>query len=54
MALIRLSIKNGIVKEEERIGLKRRIRDVHQAPDGSIWLLVDAKQGGLLRMTPEP
>ena len=53
MSLIRVSIKNGIPMEEERIGLFRRIRDVHQAPDGSLWLLVDAKQGGMLRMTPE-
>ncbi|MBC8065374.1 MAG: PQQ-dependent sugar dehydrogenase [Chlorobia bacterium] len=52
-SLIRVSIKNGIAKEEERIGLQRRIRDVHQAPDGSIWLLVDAKSGGLLRLAPE-
>lgn len=53
MSLIRVSIKNGIAKEEERIGLQRRIRDVHQAPDGSLWLLVDAKQGELLRVSPE-
>ncbi len=50
-ALIRVSIRNGVAKEEERINLRRRIRDVHQAEDGSIWLLVDAKQGGLLRMS---
>ncbi len=53
MSLIRVSLKNGIAKEEERIKLFRRIRDVHQASDGSVWLLVDSKQGGLMRMTPE-
>jgi aldose sugar dehydrogenase len=54
MSLIRVSIKNGIAKEEERIGLQRRIRDVHQAGDGSLWLLTDAKDGALLRVTPGP
>lgn len=53
MALIRVSIKDGMAKEEERIRLRRRIRDVHQAADGSVWLLVDAKQGGLLRLSPQ-
>lgn len=52
-ALIRVSIKGNIVKEEERIRLQRRIRDVHQAPDGSVWLLVDAKEGGLLRLSKQ-
>lgn len=53
MSLIRVSIKNGIAKEEERIGLRRRIRDVHQAADGSLWLLVDARDGGLIRVSPQ-
>lgn len=52
MAVIRVSIKGGVVKEEERINMGRRIRDVMTAPDGSILLLVDAKQGGLLRLSP--
>jgi len=50
MSLIRVGIKNGVAKEEGRIKLFRRIRDVHQAPDGALWLLVDAKQGGMLRL----
>ncbi len=53
MSLIRVSIKNGIAKEEERIGLRRRIRDVHQAADGSLWLLVDARESGLIRVSPQ-
>jgi glucose/arabinose dehydrogenase len=51
-SLIRVSVKNGVLKEEERIGFHRRIRDVMQASDGSIWLLTDAKMGALLRVTP--
>jgi glucose/arabinose dehydrogenase len=51
MSLIRVGIKGAMAKEEGRIKLFRRIRDVHQAPDGSLWLLVDAKNGGMLRMS---
>ena len=51
MAVIRVSIKGGMVKEEERINMGRRIRDVITAPDGSLLLLVDAKQGGLIRLS---
>jgi glucose/arabinose dehydrogenase len=42
-----------VVKEEpllEKLG--DRIRDVRQAPDGSIWLLTDARNGKVLRLTP--
>ncbi|MBY0532065.1 MAG: PQQ-dependent sugar dehydrogenase [Xanthobacteraceae bacterium] len=41
------------VKEEpllEKLG--DRIRDVRQAPDGAIWLLTDARNGKVLRLTP--
>jgi glucose/arabinose dehydrogenase len=31
----------------------RRIRDVEEAADGSLWLLEDANPGGLFRMTPK-
>lgn len=51
MAVIRVSIKGGVVKEEERIGMGRRIRDVFEAPDGSILLLTDAAKGELLRLS---
>jgi glucose/arabinose dehydrogenase len=32
--------------------LKQRIRDVRQGPDGLLYLLVDAAQGGILRIEP--
>lgn len=51
-ALIRLTLKGDTVMAEERIALRKRIRDVIQAPDGSVWLLTDAKDGELLRLTP--
>ena len=33
--------------------MRRRIRDVIEAPDGAVLVLVDAKSGELLRLTPQ-
>jgi aldose sugar dehydrogenase len=42
-----------VVKEERLLGdLKERIRDVRQAPDGSLWVLTDARNGRALRLSP--
>ncbi len=51
--LIRLTLDGGKVKNEERITLSRRIRDVLQAADGAILAITDDKNGELLRLTPE-
>jgi glucose/arabinose dehydrogenase len=51
-ALVVLKIVANNVSEEERIALHRRIRDVIQAPDGSVWLLTDYKEGELIRISP--
>ena len=51
-ALVRLTATGNNIDSEERIWLQRRIRDVIQAPDGSIWLLTDYKDGELLRLSP--
>jgi glucose/arabinose dehydrogenase len=53
-ALIRLTLEGNVVKKEERIGLRRRVRDVAEAPDGALLLLTDSKDGELLRLTPAP
>jgi len=37
----------------QRWSLGKRIRDVEEAPDGSLWLLEDAEPGGLYRLTPK-
>jgi glucose/arabinose dehydrogenase len=34
--------------------MKRRIRDVIQTPDGAILVIVDDKNGDLLRLAPAP
>jgi aldose sugar dehydrogenase len=52
--LVRLVIKDGKVAQEERYlgDLRERIRDVRQAPDGSIYILTDSRAGQILRVTP--
>lgn len=52
--LVRLVIKDGKVAQEERYlgDLRLRIRDVRQAPDGSLYLLTDSRDGQILRITP--
>jgi glucose/arabinose dehydrogenase len=52
MALIRLQLEGEKVAVEERIDMKRRIRDVIEGKDGSIVVAVDAKEGELLRLSP--
>jgi aldose sugar dehydrogenase len=51
-AVIRLTLDGDKVVREDRIDLKRRIRDVIQAPDGALLVITDARDGELLRLTP--
>ena len=52
--LQRLELDGEKVVQEERllIGLGERIRDVRQAPDGTIWVLTDGRSGRALRLSP--
>jgi aldose sugar dehydrogenase len=50
-AIIRLTLDGNTVKNEERLNLGRRVRDVLQAADGAIIVVTDEKQGELLRLT---
>ena len=43
----------GGAKPAERWDVGHRIRDVEVAPDGALWLLEDAKEGGVFRATPK-
>lgn len=52
MAVIRLMLDGNRVTGEERIDMGKRIRDVIEAPDGALLLLVDGDNGELLRLTP--
>jgi glucose/arabinose dehydrogenase len=52
--LVRLELKGEKVVREERMlqGLKERIRDVRQGPDGLVYLLTDSGRGRVLRLEP--
>ena len=52
--LVRLELDGETVTKEERLleRLGERIRDVRQGPDGALWLLTDAGNGRLLRVSP--
>jgi glucose/arabinose dehydrogenase len=36
----------------QRWDIGKRVRDIEEAPDGSLWMVEDAKPGGLYRLTP--
>jgi aldose sugar dehydrogenase len=42
----------GGAKVAERWNVGKRIRDVEQAPDGTLWMLEDANPGALIHVTP--
>jgi glucose/arabinose dehydrogenase len=52
--LERLELDGEKIIKEERLltGLGLRIRDVRQAPDGTLWLLTDARDGKVLHIEP--
>lgn len=43
----------GGAKAAERWDLGKRIRDITEAPDGTLWLLEDANPGALIHVTPK-
>lgn len=54
-SLVRVEFDGESAHEAERFPMGARIRAVEQGPDGAVWLLEDASQGGqswLLRLTP--
>jgi aldose sugar dehydrogenase len=53
-ALIRLTFDGkGGAQTAERWDVGHRVRDVEVAPDGAVWMIEDAKPGGLFRVTPK-
>jgi glucose/arabinose dehydrogenase len=53
MSLVRIVFDGkGGATPAERWNVGKRIRDVAQAPDGSLWLLEDANPGALIHLTP--
>ena len=52
-ALIRMVFDSkGGAKAVDRWDVKRRVRDIEEAPDGSLWMIEDANPGGVFRLTP--
>lgn len=43
----------GGARPVERWDIGHRVRDVEEAPDGSLWLIEDARSGGLFHLTPK-
>jgi glucose/arabinose dehydrogenase len=52
-AIVRLTLNGDKVIEEERIKLRKRIRDVAQGPDGAVYAITDDGNGEVLRITLE-
>lgn len=53
MSLSRFTVDgHGGATMAERWNVGKRIRDVEQAPDGSLWMLEDANPGALIHVTP--
>lgn len=48
--LVRVDVNEKQAEEVERIPLGARIRDVEQAPDGSVYVLTDEDNGKILRL----
>ena len=54
-ALVHVDLDGTNAREAARYAMEQRIREVEQAPDGSIYLLEDEDEGTggrLLRLTP--
>ncbi|MFT0696188.1 PQQ-dependent sugar dehydrogenase [Acinetobacter bereziniae] len=52
-AIIVVDTDSKPVREIQRLNMKQRIRDIYPAHDGSIWVLEDGKNAGILRLLPK-
>jgi glucose/arabinose dehydrogenase len=53
-AILRITFDGkGGAQAAQRWDVKKRVRDVEVAPDGAVWMIEDAKPGGLYRLTPK-
>jgi glucose/arabinose dehydrogenase len=54
MSLVRIAFDGkGGAKAVERWKVGKRIRDIEEGPDGSLWMLEDANPGALIHVTPQ-
>jgi glucose/arabinose dehydrogenase len=53
-AIVRVTFDGkGGATAVERWSIGKRVRDIEEAPDGSLWMLEDASPGGLYHLTPK-
>jgi glucose/arabinose dehydrogenase len=52
-AIVRLTFHGSSATAVQRWSIGKRIRDIEEAPDGSLWMLEDAESGGLFHLTPK-
>jgi glucose/arabinose dehydrogenase len=52
-AVVRVSFDGETATEEARYTFGTRLREITQGPDGAIWVLADAADGRLLKLTPK-
>ncbi len=53
-SLIRVTFDGkGGATAAQRWHIGKRVRDIEEAPDGSLWMLEDANPGGLFHLTPK-
>jgi glucose/arabinose dehydrogenase len=49
----RITVKGTTATSDERWDVGHRIRDIEEAPDGSLWMIEDANPGALWHVTPK-
>ena len=53
-AIVRVTFDGkGGATAVQRWNIGKRVRDIEEAPDGSLWMLEDANPGGLFHLTPK-
>jgi len=53
-ALVRITFDGeGGATAVQRWKIGKRVRDIEEAPDGSLWMLEDSTSGGLFHLTPK-
>lgn len=52
-AIVRVTFHGTEATAFQRWSMGKRIRDIEEAPDGSLWMLEDADSGGLFHLTPK-
>ena len=54
MSIVRVTFDGkGGATAAQRWSIGKRVRDIEEAPDGSLWMLEDSTSGGLFHLTPK-